>query len=1122
MGSQRSKEDDVHKISTSVFITNFPDMFSAKDLFNTCKQYGHVVDAFIPIKRTKAGKRFCFVRFIKIFDVERLVNNLCTVWVGRFKLHANIARFQRTPLDNESTQVKNKFGENRSSTNDYMKDKGVNGVANSYVHAVKGRPQSVNMEIEFTPALVLDDECLNSKDLSNSLLGRVKEFASLSNLKMVLTNEGFDNINIKYMGEFWLIQVSMDFTNDGRVAWVEIEEDDCFHTKRMCINTKAGMNIFESFKIIFRGKVFWIHAKEVPGWVPDFMEETDEGYVSDDGSKERGLKVEVAYILGGESDVEKVPETKFEERLHNNNLEEVSTGQKDKHSEDPFNIYALLNKKKEHCKKDGESKKESGEYSQGDHEEEINTGIDEKSSNKGSNEDVAEGVWLKNGNDILIVSVCAPQELTEKKTLLDYLAYVINNWNDEVVIMRDFNEVRSKTKRFGSIFNVQGANVFNRFIDNAGLKKVPLGGSSFTWYHKSATKMSKLDRFLISESLMSSCSNILAITLERYLSDHRPILLLKDAWIEAPVDESNDMTNMMKKLKYLKQKIREWNKGNVEVVKQRMDVIKSLQDLENLQSLETAQKAKIKWAIEGDDNSKYYHGVLNKKRSQLNIRGILVDGIWTDNPSMVKCEFLQHFKKVELELEVSKEEIKRAVWDCGTDKSPGPDGFTFGFYRGFWKVIENDVVDVFTYFLRMVSPVKEFQFYKGLKQGDPLSPFLFILIMESLHISFQRVVDAEMFKGITLSTSLQLSHMFYVDDAVFVGQWSDVDVDTIVHVLECFFRASGLRINMSKSKLMGISVEEDKVEQVASKIGFLILKPLLESIRSHFFSGHDLNGKETSWVKWKIMLPSKEKGLAIHGDDGKVGKNVRSDFPSIWLDIVHEMDVLKKQDIDIGWCGTRTIFSFDGPGSRFSLVPMKDRRIWSLESLGDFSVDSVRKLIGDKMLPKVATKTRWIKFVPIKVNVHAWKVRLDSLPTRLNISRRRMDIDSITCPKCDNGVEPTSHLFFTCHIASEMFRKISCWWDVSYMEISSYEDWLNWLVNLRLSNKHKQVLEGVFYVMWWHIWSFRNKSIFGSKIPSMAMIFEDVVSRSFYGCRFRCKASFSWIDWLKNPYLVSL
>ncbi|GJW59292.1 RNA-directed DNA polymerase, eukaryota [Tanacetum coccineum] len=99
MGSYRTKEDDVAKISTSVFITNFPESFSAKELFHSCKQYGHVVDSFIPTKRSKSGKRFGFVRFISVFNEERLVNNLCTVWIDRYKLHANIARFHRPPVN---------------------------------------------------------------------------------------------------------------------------------------------------------------------------------------------------------------------------------------------------------------------------------------------------------------------------------------------------------------------------------------------------------------------------------------------------------------------------------------------------------------------------------------------------------------------------------------------------------------------------------------------------------------------------------------------------------------------------------------------------------------------------------------------------------------------------------------------------------------------------------------------------------------------------------------------------------------------------------------------------------------------------------------------------------------
>ncbi|GJV57689.1 RNA-directed DNA polymerase, eukaryota, reverse transcriptase zinc-binding domain protein [Tanacetum coccineum] len=67
------------------------------------------------------------------------------------------------------------------------------------------------------------------------------------------------------------------------------------------------------------------------------------------------------------------------------------------------------------------------------------------------------------------------------------------------------------------------------------------------------------------------------------------------------------------------------------------------------------------------------------------------------------------------------------------------------------------------------SSTKEFQFHRGLKQGDPLSPFLFLLIMKSLHISMQRVVDAGLFRGIQVGSSLQVSHLFYADDAVFMG-----------------------------------------------------------------------------------------------------------------------------------------------------------------------------------------------------------------------------------------------------------------------------------------------------------------------------------------------------------------
>ncbi|GKC19627.1 RNA-directed DNA polymerase, eukaryota, nucleotide-binding alpha-beta plait domain protein, partial [Tanacetum coccineum] len=52
--SFKSKEDQTQKISKSVFVTNFPEHFSARDLWNACLAYGTVVDVYIPFKKSKA------------------------------------------------------------------------------------------------------------------------------------------------------------------------------------------------------------------------------------------------------------------------------------------------------------------------------------------------------------------------------------------------------------------------------------------------------------------------------------------------------------------------------------------------------------------------------------------------------------------------------------------------------------------------------------------------------------------------------------------------------------------------------------------------------------------------------------------------------------------------------------------------------------------------------------------------------------------------------------------------------------------------------------------------------------------------------------------------------------
>ncbi|GKC56064.1 RNA-directed DNA polymerase, eukaryota, reverse transcriptase zinc-binding domain protein [Tanacetum coccineum] len=322
---------------------------------------------------------------------------------------------------------------------------------------------------------------------------------------------------------------------------------------------------------------------------------------------------------------------------------------------------------------------------------------------------------------------------------------------------------------------------------------------------------------------------------------------------------------------------------------------------------------------------------------------------------------------------------------------------------------------------------------------------------------------------------------------------------------------------------------------------------------------------------------------SIHGIDGGFGSRCRNRFGSCWASIVGEVSNLKDKGTDFfdyvqyklgngeeikfwedKWCDGKymkdlfprlymlennksvtvackingvaldTSFRRSPRGgveasqldalselvTSITLRPCGDRLVWNLENSGVFTVASIRKCIDNGRFPGGDVSVKWIKSVPIKVNILAWKIACDVMPTRLNISRRGIIVDTIRCPICNAGVESSNHLFFSCDVARHLMQKVCKWWDVSLSEFSSFEGWKNWMCALRLPARSKEMFMGVFYCLWWWIWSFRNRSIFDKEAPRKAELFDNVISCSFNWCKFRCKASFKWDEWLKTPYLV--
>ncbi|GKG13577.1 hypothetical protein Tco_0350537, partial [Tanacetum coccineum] len=99
-------------------------------------------------------------------------------------------------------------------------------------------------------------------------------------------------------------------------------------------------------------KVFWVRAKESFGWVSDFMEDDNKESDMDDatnGEESNGEDVDFKKFSASEGDNANkvVPDSMFEDELHKINGEEGYVGQNKANSEDPSNLYVLLNKKKD-------------------------------------------------------------------------------------------------------------------------------------------------------------------------------------------------------------------------------------------------------------------------------------------------------------------------------------------------------------------------------------------------------------------------------------------------------------------------------------------------------------------------------------------------------------------------------------------------------------------------------------------------------------------------------------------------------------------------------------------------------------------------------------------------------
>lgn len=193
-----------------------------------------------------------------------------------------------------------------------------------------------------------------------------------------------------------------------------------------------------------------------------------------------------------------------------------------------------------------------------------------------------------------------------------------------------------------------------------------------------------------------------------------------------------------------------------------------------------------------------------------------------------------------------------------------------GFPFAYIKWIMSCITDVSYSVLLNGEAASFFNSERGLRQGCPLSPLLFLLIMEDLSRTITSARDRNQLKSIEIAENFFLTHLLFVDDILIFLNGSIGDTTTLQNIFTLFQQATGMMINDSKSTITTIGCTQHEITYTSQRFPFTVLD-LAKGIKYMGFRLKPLGYRIADWT-WLIAKVEKRLQVWYHKYLSRAGR----------------------------------------------------------------------------------------------------------------------------------------------------------------------------------------------------------------------------------------------------------